>query len=55
MPVAGSVGSLRDILEGTGSILAVLVATASTVLATAVTIARAGRSLDAERMVMRNG
>ena len=55
VPVAGSVGSLRDVLEGTGSIVAVLVATASTGLATALTIARAGRSLDAERMVMRNG
>lgn len=55
IPVAGSVGSLRGVLEGTGSLAAVLVATTTTVLATAATLARAGRSMDAERMVARSG
>lgn len=55
IPVAGSVGSLRDVLEGTGSIVAVLVATATTVLATLALVAMTGRSLDAERMVVRSG
>ena len=55
VPVAGSVGSLRAVLEGTGSFAAVVVATATTLLATLAVIAVTGRSLDAERMVLRNG
>ncbi len=55
IPVAGSVGALRDVLDGRGSLLAVAVATATTLLATAVLIHLTGRTLDAERMVMRNG
>lgn len=55
VPVAGSVGALRDVLEGTGSAVAVLVATTTTVLATLAVIALTGRSLDAERMVVRSG
>jgi hypothetical protein len=55
VPVAGSVGALRDALEGTGSLLAIVVATATTLAATVALTAVTGRSLDAERMVMRNG
>jgi hypothetical protein len=55
VPVAGSIGSLRAVLEGTGSAGAVLAATATTVLATLLVVARTGRSLDAERMVVRSG
>jgi hypothetical protein len=55
VPVAGSVGSLRDVLEGTGSVAAVVVATTSTLVATLLVVARTGRSLDAERMVVRSG
>ena len=55
IPVAGSVGALRDTLEGTGSLLAMVVATVTTLLATFAITAATGRSFDAERMVMRNG
>lgn len=55
VPVAGSVGSLRDVLEGSGSVLAVAIATVTTLAATLLVVVRTGRSLDAERMVLRNG
>jgi ABC-type transport system involved in multi-copper enzyme maturation permease subunit len=55
VPVAGSIGSLRDVLEGSGSLAAVLVASATTALATFAVGAFTGRSLDAERMVVRSG
>jgi len=55
VPVAGSVGALRDVLEGSGSLTAMVVATATTLVATLALTAVTGRALDAERMVMRNG
>lgn len=55
LPVAGSVNALREQLNGTGSALAFAVAAAVTLIAGLGLITLAGRSLDAERMVMRNG
>lgn len=55
VPVAGPIGALRDVLEGSGSLVAVGVATAVTLLATFALTVVTGRALDAERMVMRNG
>lgn len=55
VPFAGSVGALRSILDGAGSPVSLVVATASTLLGALALTAWAGRSLDAERMVMRNG
>jgi len=55
IPVVGSVSTLRDLLNGTGSIAAVLVGAVSTLAGAALLLVPAGRSLDAERMVMRNG
>lgn len=55
VPVVGSISTLRDLLNGTGSSIAVLVAAVTTLLGAALLLVPAGRSLDAERMVMRNG
>jgi hypothetical protein len=55
IPVVGSVSTLRDLLNGTGSVVAVLVAGAFTLLGAFLLVLPAGRALDAERMVMRNG
>lgn len=55
IPVVGSVSTLRDLLNGTGSVAAVVVAAAFTLLGAFLLVVPAGRALDAERMVMRNG
>lgn len=55
IPVVGTISTLRDLLNGGGSVLAVLLAAAATLAGAALLLVPAGRSLDAERMVMRNG
>ncbi len=54
VPFAGLVGMLREILNGSGSVIAFAVAVMSTLLGAFAFSALGGRSLDAERMVMRS-
>jgi ABC-type Na+ efflux pump permease subunit len=55
VPFAGSIAALRDVLNGAGNVVAIAISTASTLLGAFAITMRAGRSLDAERMVVRNG
>jgi ABC-type Na+ efflux pump permease subunit len=54
IPFAGVVATLREILNGTGSAAALLVAVLSTVAGTFAVSAWSGRTLRAERLVMRD-
>lgn len=55
IPVVGTISTLRDLLNGAGNVLGVLLAAGSTLAGAIVLLVPAGRSLDAERMVMLNG
>jgi ABC-type transport system involved in multi-copper enzyme maturation permease subunit len=55
LPFAGLVGTLREVLNGTGSVPAFVVALGATLVGALAVSTLAGRSLDAERMVVRNG
>lgn len=55
IPIAGIASALRDIIDGTGSTLWFAVGVFTTLVAAAVTAGLAGRQLDTERMVLRNG
>ena len=55
VPFAGAIGMLREVLNGTGSFAALVVAALSSIAGALAISVLGGRSLDGERMVLRNG
>jgi len=55
VPFAGAIGMLREVLNGTGSFGALVVGALTTVLGSYIISLFGGRSLNGERLVLRNG
>ena len=55
VPFAGAIGMLREVLNGTGSFGALIVAALTTILGSYLISMFGGRSLSGERLVLRNG